>query len=181
MKNLLFVFFLFVVSVIHNAEAQPESANKEKMKVFANWAGKWKGEGWMQMGPGEPKKSTVEEKIEPKLDGTVYLVEGVGKSMNPETKQETIVHHALAVLSYDAATGQYKFRSHLKDGRSTDAWFNVTGENTFQWGFDIPNRGKTRYSIKIDQKANTWNEVGEFSADGTTWNKFFEMNLNKTE
>jgi hypothetical protein len=181
MKNLMFLFLLLVVTIIQNADAQPESATKEKMKVFAGWAGKWKGEGSMQMGPGEPKKSNVEEKIESKLDGTVYLVEGVGKAMNPETKQEVVVHHALALLSYDQATSQYKFRTHLKDGKSADAWFNVTGENTFQWGFDIPNRGKTRYSIKIDPKAKTWNEIGEYSADGNTWNKFFEMNLTKTE
>lgn len=181
MKNVLFLLLLFVASILQKAEAQPQSGNKEKMKVFAAWEGQWKGDGWMQMGPGEPKKSTVEEKIESKLDGTVYLVEGVGKAMNPETKQEMVVHHALALLSYDQGSGQYKFRTHLKDGRSSDAWFTVTGENTYQWGFDIPNRGKTRYSIKIDPKAKTWNEVGEFSADGNSWNKFFEMNLTKAE
>jgi hypothetical protein len=181
MKNVLFLLLLLVASICQHATAQPEMGNKEKMKVFASWEGRWKGEGWMQMGPGEPKKSSVDEKIESKLDGTVYLVEGVGRAMNAETKQETVVHHALAVLSYDQGTAQYKFRTHLKDGRSTDAWFNVTGENTYQWGFDIPNRGKTRYSIKIDPKAKTWNEIGEYSADGTSWNKFFEMNLTKTE
>ncbi len=181
MKNLMFLPMLIVCSIIQNADAQPELGNKEKMKVFAGWVGRWQGEGWMQMGPGEPKKSTVDEKIEAKLDGMVYLVEGVGKAINPQTKQEAVVHHALALLSYDQGSGQYKFRTHLKDGRSSDAWFTVTGENTFQWGFDIPNRGKTRYSIKLDPDNKTWNEIGEFSADGNTWNKFFEMNLKKTE
>jgi hypothetical protein len=181
MKNLMFLLLLFVTSVIQNATAQPEMGSKEKMKVFANWEGRWQGEGWMQMGPGEPKKSTVEEKIESKLDGMIYLVEGVGKSLNSETKQEIVVHHALAVLSYDQGTSQYKFRTHLKDGRSSDSWFNVTGENIYQWGFDIPGRGKTRYTIKLDPKAKTWNEIGEYSADGNSWNKFFEMNLKKIE
>lgn len=27
----------------------------------------------------------------------------------------------------------------------------------------------------------TWKEIGEFSADGTTWTKFFEMNLKKID
>jgi hypothetical protein len=180
MKNVMFLLMLVLCSVVKHSDAQPELGSKEKMKVFTNWVGRWQGEGWMQMGPGEPKKSTVDERIESKLDGTVYLVEGIGKAINPETKQEMIVHHALALLSFDQGSGQYKFRTHLKDGRSSDAWFNVTGENTFQWGFDIPNRGKTRYSIKLDPTA-TWNEIGEFSADGNTWNKFFEMNLKKTE
>lgn len=181
MKNLMILVMVSVCSMIQNAQAQPELGSKDKMKVFTAWEGRWQGEGWMQMGPGERKTSIVDEKIEAKLDGMVYLVEGIGKSIDPATKQEVIVHHALALLSYDQATGQYKFRSHLKDGRSSDSWFNVTGENTFQWGFDIPNRGKTRYSIKLDPTAKTWNEIGEYSADGNTWNKFFEMNLKKTD
>jgi hypothetical protein len=181
MRTFLFLLLHVAALVVNHADAQPELGIKEKMKVFASWEGRWKGDGWMQMGPGEPKKSSVEEKIESKLDGTVYIVEGIGKATHAETKQETIVHHALALLSFDQISGKYKFRTHLKDGRSTDAWFNVTGENSYQWGFDIPNRGKTRYSIKIDPKANTWNEIGEFSADGNNWNKFFEMNLTKTE
>jgi hypothetical protein len=154
--------------------------DKEKMKVFANWIGRWQGEGSMQMGPGEPRKSKVDEHIESRLDGMVLLVEGIGKAQDA-TKQETIVHHALAILSYDKNTEQYKFRSYLKDGRSTDAWLKPTGENTFQWGFDIPGRGKTRYSIVLDPARRTWDETGEFSQDGTTWMKFFSMHLTKTE
>jgi hypothetical protein len=173
------LFCLLVLS--WNALAQTEMGNKEKMKIFSTWAGRWKGEGSMQMGPGEPKKSSVDEKIEAKFDGGIYLIEGVGKVTNPETKQETVVHHAFAVLSFDQITNQYKFRTYLKDGRSTDAWFNPVDENKFQWGFDIPNRGKTRYTITIDGVKKTWNEIGEFSADGNAWNKFFEMNLTKVE
>jgi hypothetical protein len=90
------------------------------------------------------------------------------------------VHHAFGVLSFDQATNQYKFKTYLKDGRGTDAWFNVTGESTYQWGFDSP-RGKMRYSIIIDPLKKTWVETGEFSAEGTNWMKFFEMNLRKVE
>ena len=182
MKNIIVVLAALSGLIIGNLNAQsPETGSKEKMKVFALWEGKWKGEGWMQMGPGEPKKSSVEEKIEFKLDGMVLLVEGMGKAINPSTQQETIVHQALGTLSYDAGSTQYKFKTYLRDGRSADAWFNVTGENTYQWGFDIPNRGKIKYTIKLDGVKKTWNEIGEFSADGTAWNKFFEMNLTKVE
>lgn len=165
-------------SVTLQAQSQ-ETVVREKMKVFASWVGQWQGEGFMQMGPGEPKKSNVDEKIESKLDGTLLLIEGIGSAIDPATKQETIVHHALALVSFDPASGQYKFRSHLKDGRSTDAWLIITAENKFQWGFDIPNRGKTRYSITIDPLQKTWNEIGEYSPDGNNWSKFFEMNLKK--
>ena len=134
----------------------------------------------MQQGPGEPKRSTVDEHIEFKLEGSIVLVEGTGKTTDPATKTEAIVHHALGILSYDQATSQYKFKSYLNNGRSTDAWFNITGENKYQWGFDVPT-GKIKYSITIDPTQKTWNEIGEFSRDGNTWMKFFEMNLKKVE
>ncbi len=179
MKNALFMITLFIAALTGKSFAQVEMSSKEKMKVFDSWVGRWQGEGSMQMGPGEPKKSSVDENIESKLDGTVLLIEGLGRRTDPETKKEIIVHHALAILSYDQYSNQYKFRSHLEDGRSTDAWVIVTGDNTFQWGFDVPNRGKMRYSITLDPAKKTWNEIGEFSADGTNWSKVFEMNLKK--
>lgn len=174
MKNVMMILLSAVLSmvVIGRLWGQ-EMGDKEKMKVFSSWVGRWQGEGSMQMGPGEPKKSTVDEHIEYRLDGMVMLVEGVGKA------QGAVVHHALAVLSYDKAASQYKFRTYLKDGRSTDAWLNVTGENSFQWGFGVPGR-KIRYTIQIDPAKKTWHEMGETSTDGDTWNKFFEMNLVKT-
>ena len=152
--------------------------NKEKMKIFTAWEGHWQGEGSMQMGPGEPKKSKVDERITYKLDGMVLLVEGLGKSMDGS---ETVVHQALGLLSYNQGTSQYKFNTFLRDGKSADTWFNDLGGNKFQWGMEIPNRGKIKYSITIDPAKKTWNEIGEFSQDGTTWMKFFEMNLTKVE
>lgn len=179
MRVFMVLLTAIAASLPGSLPAQHETGNKEKMQVFANWVGRWQGEGWIQMGPGEPKKSTVDEKIESKLDGMILLIEGIGKAENASTKEQTVVHHAMAVLSYDQGTSQYRFRSYLKDGRSTDAWLTVMGENKFQWGFDIPNRGKTRYSISIDPVQQTWNEIGEYSPDGNNWSKFFEMNLKK--
>jgi hypothetical protein len=177
MKNL----FLILVLISTCALGQDEALIREKMKVFSSWAGKWQGEGLMRMGPGEPKKSIVEENIQPKFDGLIYLVEGLGRATDHATKQETVVHHAFAVLSFDPRTNAYKFRTYLHDGRSSDAWFNVVAPGHYQWGFDIPQRGKTRYTILIDDVKKTWTETGEYSADGNTWNKFFEMNLKKTD
>ncbi len=180
MKNVLLIVFMFAGVVTGKLLAQGQQApNKEKMKVFESWAGRWQGEGSMQMGPGEAKKSSVDEHIESKLDGTIVVVEGVGKAKDASGK-EFVVHHAFAVLSYDPQTEGYKFRSYLSDGRSTDAWLKVLEPNKFQWGFDSP-RGKIRYNINIDAAKKTWNEVGEYSPDGNNWSKFFEMSLAKVE
>jgi hypothetical protein len=179
MKNVHLLGLLLIGMISSQVSAQPsEAVAKEKMKPFAHWAGHWTGEGSMQMGPGEPSKSTVDEYLEFKLDGAVLQIEGIGKAPDAE-KESKIVHNALAILYYDQSTNQYKFNTFLKDGRNAMAWFNILGEGKYQWGFDVPS-GKIRYSITIDPVANKWNEVGEFSNDnGTTWMKFFEMNLKK--
>jgi hypothetical protein len=179
MKNVIIIAIVFMGLLTEKALAQ-EMGDKEKMKVFTSWTGRWQGEGSMQMGPGEPKKSSIDERIEFKLDGMILQVEGIGKTIDPATKQESVVHHAFAILSFDKGTSQYKFRTYLKDGRSTQAWFNVVSDNNYQWGFDTP-QGKIRYTIVMNPPAKTWSEIGEFSADGTTWRKFFDMNLKKTE
>jgi hypothetical protein len=177
MKMIFTIAALFMGVATSQVLAQ---GDLEKMKVFEPWVGTWKGEGAMQMGPGEPKKSSVTENIVFKLGGMVLQVEGTGTVMNASTNQEMIVHQALGIISFDKASGQYKFKTYLKDGKSADAWLNVKGDNTYEWGFDVPNR-KIRYTIVIDPSKKTWREVGETSADGMSWMKFFEMNLTKTE
>jgi len=180
MKNLLIVFVVAGVITGKLVAQTHEMGSKEKMNVFSGWAGHWQGEGSMQMGPGEPKKSRVDERIEYKLEGMVLMVEGIGTDIDPATKKERVVHHALAILSYDHQSSKYKFKSYLKDGRSTDAWLNVLAENKFQWGFETP-QGKIRYNISVDPVKETWNEIGEYSKDANNWMKFFEMNLKKVD
>ena len=179
MKNMLVIIVAAGLTPALFAQGQEVPA-KEKMKSFASWVGRWQGEGLMQMGSGEPKHSTVDERIESKLDGTLMLIEGTGKSMDAGTHQEKVTHQALGIVSFDQNTGEYKFHTFLKDGRSTEAWLKVLENNKFQWGFDTP-RGKTRYNITLDPGKKTWNEKGEFSADGNEWRPFFEMNLTKVD
>jgi hypothetical protein len=163
------------------AQMPDPTVNKEAMKKFSAWVGKWKGEGTMQMGPGGAKTSSVDEKIEMKLDGTIMVVEGIGKVTDPTTKQETVVHNAFGIISYDAVSKAYKFKTYTKEARSADAYFTITGENKYEWGFDVPAGGKVRYTINLDPIKKTWNEIGEYSRDGSTWMKTFEMTLTKVE
>jgi len=174
MKNLLILAACWLGLHISTL-AQHENVVKEKMSVFTSWLGQWKGEGWMQRGPGAAGKSSVDEKIEFKLNNSLLVIEGIGKAVN-EAGVETTVHHAYGVLSFDPFTNAYKFKTYLADGRSSDAWFTITAENQYQWGFDTP-QGKIKYSITL--AGNTWKEIGEFSRDGNQWMKFFDMSLNK--
>lgn len=177
---IVFLSYLTVPFCFAQSEAAPTGDElKKKMEIFKPWVGLWKGDGVIQRGPGNTAQSNVVETIEMRLDGTVVVVEGIGKKMDPQTNAEKTVHHAFGILSYDLQSNQYKFKTYLVDGKSADAWFNVVGENKYQWGFDTP-QGKVRYTIVIDPVANTWNETGEFSRDEKTWYKNFEMNLKKS-
>lgn len=180
MKNVLLLCVMLASFLGNKLSAQPsEAVAREKMKIFQSWVGHWQGQGSMQMGPGPAKSSIVDEYLDFKLDGTILLVEGIGKT--GEGNENKVVHHALAVLSFDQGTSQYRFNTYLKDGRASQAWFNILEDNHYQWGFDTPN-GKIKYSITLDQAKQTWNEIGEFTNDnGTTWMKFFEMNLKKVD
>ena len=183
MKNLVIIIIALSACCIGKSMAQAPDYSKtvkEKLAPFSAWIGKWKGEGTMQMGQGQAQKTFVDEQINWHLDGTVILINGLGRTIDPSTKKENIVHEALGVLTYNAVENRYTFRSWLRTGMSTDAWFEIVNNNSYQWGFDVP-QGKIRYTINLDTTKNTWNEFGEFSMDGKNWLKFFEMNLKKTE
>jgi hypothetical protein len=177
MKN--HMILLFALLTCHTLVAQPPNDTKlikEKMSPFLTWVGNWKGTG-STTGRAETK-TTVDEKIETKLDNTIVVVEGLGKSLDPATNTEKVVHNAYGILSFDPVANTYKFKTFLWDGRSTDAWFNLLSNSNYQWGFDTP-ANKIRYTITL--KDNKWNEIGEISSDGNNWRKFFEMNLTKVD
>ncbi|MBD2701253.1 hypothetical protein IC229_11440 [Spirosoma sp. BT702] len=76
----------------------------------------------------------------------------------------------------------FKFRSYVKEGFTTDAYFNVVADNKFEWGFDAPNgAGKTRYVIILDPVKKTWYETGDFSRDGNQWFKFIGLTVKKLD
>lgn len=145
---------------------------KEAMQQLAYLEGDWEGKAVMMTQQGE-RELDQSEHIEWKLDGVALAIEGTGRA-NGE-----IAFQAFAILNFDPYTKQYKFRSYVKEGYSTDAYFRVIEDNKFEWGFDIPTGGKTRYTIKLDPKQKSWNEVGEYSRDGNTWYPFIKLNLTK--
>ena len=159
------------------AYAQAPTSSKEtvqnKMKALDWLTGKWKGEGWMSFGPDQKHTFTQTENIQFKLDNTVLLIEGNGKNSN------RTVHDALALMTYDVQDNNYTFHSYTGEGRhQTDA--NVTvGDKKMIWQMDNNPERLIRYTIQLNEK-NQWHEIGEMSSDqGKSWNKFFEMTLNK--
>lgn len=160
-----------------NGQAPDFSAEcKQHLQKLQALAGKWKGSGTVSMGPGRTETFAQTEDVQFRLDGTVLQIEGIG-SRQPANE---VVFNALALINFDVQKGDYSLRSYLRDGRWTDAWFKIVEDNLFQWGYAVPgNSGQIRYTITLNPAGQTWQEIGEYSADGTNWYKVFEMNLTK--
>lgn len=151
---------------------------KAEMQKLAYLVGDWKGTALHSSRDGQVTVMQ-QEHIEWKLQGLVLGIEGTGRQKNEVTGAEDITFQAFAVVNFDPVDNEFKFRSFIKEGYRTDAYFKVIGENAFEWGFDIQTGGKTRYFIRLDPVKKTWKETGEYSPDGTRWIKFVELDLVK--
>lgn len=140
------------------------------MARLSELEGRWKGSGWMRRGPGEPHRFDGTETVAMRLDGRVLVIEGEHRAAGTDQ----VVHHAMAVVSWDEEAGEYRFRSYLANGREGD----FTGrfeDGAFVWGMELPGQ-QIRYTIRFGD--DRWLEIGERSADGgESWQKFFEMDL----
>lgn len=170
-KFVLILISLFAATMAYGAD---EMGKLDFLK------GEWKGEAWVQMGPGKRETVIQTEKVTPKAGGKVLLIEGLGKRKLENGSAGDVVHDAIALVSWDKTKKAYRFDAHVAQQESVDAMMDLTARNTLVWGFDTAN-GKIRYTIRLTAKGE-WNEVGDFSSDGgKSWVKFFEMTLHKVK
>lgn len=180
MKNRICAMFVFVLtaSLLFGQATDHSQRCKEEMKKLAYLIGDWKGEATHKSAKG-PVTVMQQEHIEWKLQEMVMVIEGTGREKSETTGKEEITFQAMATVNFDPLDQQFKWKSFVKEGYSTNAYFKVIEENKFEWGFDIPTGGKTKYIILLDPAKKTWYETGEYSKDGTKWMKFIELNLVK--
>lgn len=166
--KLILIIALITSSFCINAQTT-ESIQQEMNKLEV-LTGDWEGIGWYQQGQNKKYDIRQTEHIERKLNGTLLLVEGKGYV------NDSLSFNAMAMFSYSLTDKTYVIESHLADGKATVASGSFNEEGKFVWGFDVP-QGKIRYTMTLTE--TTWNEYGEYSADGNQWWKFMEMNLTK--
>lgn len=151
------------------------TAHRDAMEKVGWMVGTWEGSGWLAMGPTGRSEFRGRETVEARLDGLVLVVEGVHHAVGGP-KDGQLVHHALAFISWDPQSTQYRFRTHLAEGRAGD--YTGRMENgAFVWGMESP-RGTMRYTIRLDEQGR-WSEIGEHSTDGATWRQVFAMELRR--
>lgn len=143
---------------------------------IAKFIGEWAGESTAAVRGGGEETATVHERAQWKLGGAALLVEGRGTMRDPETGDETVVHDALGVIRYDAATQSLRMHAFRADHPPVESPIEVLDNGDLRWGFE-PAPGHTmRFTITLTD--DTWVEVGEYSPDGgTTWMQVLEMDL----
>jgi hypothetical protein len=145
------------------------------MKKFEFLHGRWEGIGKLNRGPEGSGTARVVEVAEPKLEGAILSVEGLGRD---EMDPNQIVHHAYGIIHYDRRQGGYRIRAYRSDGSQVDAEVKLV-DRGFDWGFSPTPGFQVLYKMRINEKGQ-WHETGEMSRDeGKTWMPFFEMTLDK--
>jgi len=154
----------------------PPAAQVEAMQKLAGWVGEWKGSGWVTTRAGQREEFTNMEKVQPKVGGSILLIEGRG-TRKEGGAGEILVHEALAVLSYDQKAKHYHWSAHDIRGQALDVEAELI-DGGLRWGFrNEQGGGSVRFTIQLDGKH--WHEVGEVTRDGRNWQKFLEMSLER--
>lgn len=168
----------FLLAAVPAAAQAPDAtaASAREMRRLEFLHGTWRGEGVTMMAPGQQEHAAVLETAQPRVDGTVLLVEGLGWKGTQGAADYRVVHQALGVVSYDARRGGWAMRAY-RGGGWVDAELTV-GDSELVWAFDQPGAGRIRYSIRLDEQGR-WHEVGDRSPDGRQWHRFFEMRLTR--
>jgi len=181
MKRFLIRSLLFTLIVVaaHPAHSQAPGPSVAQMKRLDFWIGEWKGDGWIEMIPGQRHTFVQTESVQPKLGGVLLLIEGLGKRKAMPGESEAVSHNALAVVSYDGVSKTYRFRSYIMQGHSLETEAKV-GDKRVEWSMPGPGGGTIRYTITLNDKGQ-WFEIGERSADGKVWTRFFEMTLQRVK
>jgi hypothetical protein len=166
--------FLATVLLAATSAFAAEPASTAELAKLSAMAGRWKGDGWMFTREGR-KTFASEETVEMKLGGAALLIEGLHR----DATTNAVVHHALAILAWDAARSEYRFLSALADGR-TGAFAGKLEDGRFVWMIQPEGAPWSRFTIAFT--GDRWVEDGESSRDGgKTWMKFFEMRLDRVK
>lgn len=173
MKFFYSILLLLTLSLPLSAQTAPSlTARLNEMKKLDYMVGQWKGTGWMEREGGRQTFAGTET-VQNKLNGLALLIEGKFKN-----KEGAVVHETLAILSYDEKAKNYNFRTYLANGAVGDYVLNLI-ERGWQWSIQYP-QGGVRFTFNLTDKGE-WFEIGEFSQDGKSWRKFFEMTLQKVK
>ena len=137
-------------------ESADVQAQRDAMARLAWMAGEWRGESTMQRGP-TASRTLSWERVTAAAGGLALLVQGRHHLPDAAGRPGELVHDAAGMISYDPATGRYRFVTQLATGRSGSFEARVE-DGRFVW-FIPAGPATIRYEIARDGDRG-WNEQG---------------------
>jgi hypothetical protein len=170
-KALIYCIATSVPSMAQPPRAPNIEAQRAAMKKLEFLVGRWAGEAHVLRGLGEPVVLAQTEEAQYKLDGLVFLIEGVGRSK----EDGKLAFQALGIISYDDESGSYRMRA-FNDGRflETDVKLLDNGKG-ITWGF-ASGQFRTRSVLRITEKGD-WTELAEITIGSQPPRKFMELSV----
>lgn len=155
--------------------ADAAAAKRAAMERLAYMVGEWEGEGWIQTGGPRITFRGV-ERVHSRLGGVALLVEGDFSSRPPGATRDVPVHQTLGVITFDETDSTYRLATWLATGASGSYTLELRPDG-WRWHIDV-GAGTVRYTATFPND-DEWIEIGEFSRDGSQWDQFFEMRLQR--
>lgn len=177
MRRLILMCALMLMSQMSARAQAPDTTWQGEMAKLKPMVGEWRGEGWIQRGPEGRSVYLIHERVEEKTGGRILLIQGLGREKAEDGSEGRVIHDALAVVSWDAGSGSYRFDAHTAQAGHVETSLTIGDDGTMRWGLTTPG-GEVRYTITLDEK--TWHEVGEFQPKGREESsQFMEMKLER--
>jgi hypothetical protein len=172
-KRVLLVAVLCVITATSAvAQIRPNvDAQRDAMQKLAFLVGQWKGEATVSTGPGGPRRLEQTEDVQFKLGGLVLLIEGTGR--NPVSG--AVEFNALATVSFDEASGAYRFRAY-SGGNYVETALTVRDRGV-EWGFTAGAATVTN-TMHLDDSGQ-WVEVTDVVIGGGPPRRTTELRVRK--
>lgn len=172
---------LFAVAAFAQAPAAGRAEQLAAMEKLAWMPGIWEGTSTVERGAQGRAENLSWERVRRAAGGTALLIEGRHHRRLADGGRGELIHDAAALITFDAASGKYRFVSQLADGSYGHHEARMEGE-VFIWQVQSP-RGIARFRITREQ--GRWTERGEFCAtsdqgEPPPCRPFFSMSLGRT-
>lgn len=173
MKTVI-TLFISLMSISCLAQKVEVTDTLNSLDQLSFMKGTWVGEGWIVIDRVK-KEFKQTETISPKVDNTVFMIDGIGYAKENENQ---IIHNAFGVISYNSKTASMTMISFSSTGGKMENSIKLVGNKKLEWSFKDENGGTVRFREDFSEDG-FWTEKGDYSFDGNNWFPFFEMRLKK--
>jgi hypothetical protein len=175
MKKTLFLLLIAIASTILSYAQTPELKQKtiNAINKIAFLKGKWEGTFKFFSNGQLQATANLTDEVVAKVNNTIIEIYGsVGKMQN-----DTSVHQALVIISYDANKDKYIMKEYSDGGKQIDGETRLVDDHTLQHNFNDREWGYQKITIMVQN--NKWKEITEMSKDGKKWDKIIEEELER--